>query len=223
MADIFRELEDEVRRDQALDAWKKYRGLVIGLAVLAVLATAAWRGWEYYRRQQAEASGARFQAALEASRAGNAEEADKLLQEIEKDGTPGYRKLARIRNAASLAALDRGKGVGAYDALMADPNLSLALRDLARLRAALLLADSASRDELKARLEPLLTPGNIWAPNAREILGLAALRAGDFDAAGKFFDEVAADRGAPASLRQRVDIYLALVRAGPATSSAPPG
>ena len=223
MADIFRELEDEVRRDQALDVWKKYRGLVIGLAILVVLATAGWRAWRAYHDQQAQASGARFQAALEASRADNPEKANRLLQEIEKDGTAGYRKLARFRDAASLAALDRDKGVLAYDALIADTDLPPVSRDLARLRAALLQADTASRDELKARLEPLLAPGNVWASNAREMLGLAALKVGDFDAAGKFFDEIITDRAAPAALRQRVELYLALVRGGPVTPSAPPG
>jgi hypothetical protein len=215
MADIFRELEDEVRRDQALDAWKKYRGLIIGLAVVLVLATAGWRGWAYYTEQQAQAAGARFQAAIEASRGDKPEDANTLLQEIEKTGTAGYRKLARFRDAAAQATLDRDKGVAAYDALIADASLDPVMRDLARLRAALLLADSASREELRTRLEPLLAPGNVWGPNARELLGLAALKARDFESAGKLFDEIVTDKTAPGALRQRIDVYLALVRGGP--------
>lgn len=215
MADIFRELEDEVRRDRALETWKKYQAWIIAAAVLIVFAAAGWRGYGAYREQQAQQSGARFQEAIEAARADKTEDANALLQGIETDGTAGYRILARFRDAAVLATLDRDKGVAAYDALIGDAALAPALRDVARLRAGLLLADSLGREALQARLEPLLAPGNVFGPNARELLGLAALKAGDYEAAGRFFDEIVADRTAPAALRQRVDIYLAVVRGGP--------
>jgi hypothetical protein len=215
MADFFRELEDEVRRDRALDVWKKYQGLIIGVAVLVVLAAIGWRGWQYSKEQQAQQAGARYQAAIEAARGDHPEEALALLQEIEKDGPVGYRQLARFRDAAAQAVPDRDKGVSAYEALAADATLTPLMRDLARLRAALLLADTASRDELKTRLEPLLAPGHVFGGNARELLGLAALKQGDFDGAGRLFDEIVTDRSTPAAQRQRVDIYLALVRGGP--------
>ncbi len=40
MADIFREIDEEVRRDRAAELWKKYGWLLTGLAVLAVAAMA---------------------------------------------------------------------------------------------------------------------------------------------------------------------------------------
>ena len=56
MSDIFQEVDEEVRRDKAAEFWKKYQNLIIGAAVLIVLATA---GYRYYdnRRLAAEASG----------------------------------------------------------------------------------------------------------------------------------------------------------------------
>jgi len=56
----------------------------------------------------------------------------------------------------------------------------------------------------------------VWRHSARELLGLAALKAGDYEAAGRWFDQIASDREAPPALRQRVNIYLELVRSGPA-------
>jgi hypothetical protein len=43
MADIFREIDEDVRRDRAIDFWKRHGNLIIGLALLAVLATAGWK------------------------------------------------------------------------------------------------------------------------------------------------------------------------------------
>ncbi len=54
MADIFREVDEEVRRDKAAEFWKKYQNWIIGAAVLIILATGGWRYIEYQRRVAAE-------------------------------------------------------------------------------------------------------------------------------------------------------------------------
>jgi hypothetical protein len=215
MADIFREIEEEVRRDQALDFWKKYQNPIIGIALAVVAATAGYSGYRYFQERAAQEAGAKFQAAVEAARENNNEEANKLLDEVMNHGTAGYKKLARFRDAAAVGATDPEQGVKAYEAMQADKSLGPLLQDLARLRAAVLVADTASREDLTARLQPLVQPGNPWAANAREILGLAALKAGDTETAGKIFDEIVTDRAAPAPLKQRAEVYLALVRGGP--------
>lgn len=215
MADIFREIEDDVRRDKAADIWKKHGPLLVGIAVLIVLATAGWRTWAYFENKRAEAAGARFEAAIEASRAGDSAKAEEDFAAIAKDAPSGYERLARFREAAESARTDPSKGIKAYEVLSADAAQPQILRDLARLRAALLAVDIEPREALKSRLDPLLVAGNPWGPNARELLGLAALKAGDYEGAGKLFDEIIVDRNAPPSLRQRADLLLGLVRSGP--------
>jgi hypothetical protein len=215
MADIFREIEDDVRRDKAADVWKKHGPLLVGLAVLIVLATAGWRAWVHYEDKRAEDAGARFEAAIEASRSGDIAKAEQDFAAIAKDAPAGYERLARFREAAENARIDPAKGIKAYEVLATDTAQPQILRDLARLREALLAVDSEPHDALKTRLDPLLVAGNPWGPNARELLGLAALKAGDYEAAGKLFDAIIVDRTAPPSLRQRADLLLGLVRSGP--------
>ncbi|MHB2169251.1 tetratricopeptide repeat protein [Alsobacter sp. R-9] len=215
MADIFREIDEDVRRDRAVEFWKKYGNVVIALALLAVAGTAGWRGWVYWQTKQSEAAGARYEAAIERVKAGNAAEAEADLKSLASSGPKGYEQLSRLVLAAEQGKSDPEAGVKAYDALVADGGLPQLLRDIARLRAALLLADTASPADLKTRLDPLLVQGNAFAGNARELLGLAALKAGDYEGAGKWFDAIVTDREAPASLRQRADLLLAIVRAGP--------
>ncbi|PSC06368.1 hypothetical protein SLNSH_03530 [Alsobacter soli] len=215
MADIFREIDEDVRRDRAIEFWKKHGNKLIGLAFLAVAATAGWRIYDYNQTQRAEAAGARFEHAIELSRAGDTDEAEKEFAAIAKDSTAGYEKLARFREAAEQAKQSPAEGIKTYDALAGDSSVAPVLRDLARLRAAMLAVDTSSMDELKSRLQPLLASGSAWGANARELLGLAALKAGDYDAAGKAFDEIITDRTAPPSLKQRADLLLGIVRSGP--------
>ncbi len=215
MADIFREVEEDVRRDKALAFWKKYGNVLIALALLAVAGTAGWRGWVYWQTKQSQAAGARYEQAIEAARAGRAEEAEKDLQALTSGVPKGYELLARLRLAAETGKNSVEGGLKAYDAIAADSSVPALLRDIARLRAAMLAADTSSAAELKTRVDPLLAPGAAFGANARELLGLAALKAGDYEAAGKWFDEIIVDQSAPASLRQRADLMLAIVRAGP--------
>ncbi|MCZ8106621.1 MAG: tetratricopeptide repeat protein [Alsobacter sp.] len=215
MADIFREVEEDVRRDRALAFWKKYGNVLIALALLAVAGTAAWRGWVYWQTKQSEAAGARYEQAIEDSKAGRSEEADKELQALASGGARGYEQLSRLRLAAELGKSDLQAALKAYDGIVADTGFSTLMRDIARLRAGMLVADTAPLAELKTRLDPLLAPGSALGANARELLGLAALKAGDYEAAGKWLDEIITDQAAPASLRQRADLLLAIVRAGP--------
>ena len=48
MADIFREVEEELRRDRAEELWKKYGRYVIALAALVILAVGGVQGWRAY-------------------------------------------------------------------------------------------------------------------------------------------------------------------------------
>jgi hypothetical protein len=214
MSDIFREIEEEVRRDRTLDLVKKYQNLFIGVALVIVLGTAGWRFWQHQEQQKAEAAGARFEQALEDIRGGRTQEADQILRDLAQTGPAGYGLLARLREAGELGRTDPKKAIAAYQALMADNNLPPILRDVARLRAATLMANSATLDELRAQVQPLLTMGELGGM-ARELIGLSLLKAGQYEAAGKIFDEILTDPNAPPSLKSRVDLYLGLVKSGP--------
>ncbi|MBL8587501.1 MAG: tetratricopeptide repeat protein [Methylobacteriaceae bacterium] len=218
MADIFREVDEDVRREKAAAFWEKHQTLILGVAVAIVLATAGWRAWDYKRTRDAEAAGAQYEAALELDRQGKAAEAEKAFSDIAAKGPPGYALLARLRGAAEIAKRDRPEAVRLYDAIGEDAGVEPLLRDLARLRAAFLRADEADAAEFARRLEPLAEAGRPFRSSARELIGAKALQAGDFDRAAKYLDMIVVDSAAPPSLRQRAELLLGLVRAGKPTS-----
>lgn len=214
MDQFIREVDEEYRRDQVARIWQRYGALILGLAILLVAVVGGWRYWQHAEGQRAEAAASRFQSALDLSRDGKADEAEKALATLAADGPSGYRLLARFRLAAEEGLRSAEAGAKSYDGLAADGSVPGSLQDLARLRAAMLRLDTAPSAGA-TELERIAAPTNPWRHTARELLGLAALKRGDFEAAGRWFDQIAADREAPQGLRGRLEIYTALVAGGP--------
>jgi hypothetical protein len=214
--EFIREVDEEYRRDQIAAIWKRYNGVIVGLAILVVAAVGGWRYWQHMQDTRSQAAAVRYQEALQLSaEPAKSDEAEKVLENLAKDAPEGYALLTRFRLAAELGVGDPEDGAKAFDALAADPGLEARWRDLARLRAAMLRLDTADPAAIRQALEPLAAPTNPWRHSTRELLGLSGLKSGDMDYAGRWFDQIAADRDTPAGLRQRLEIYTALVAGGP--------
>jgi hypothetical protein len=89
MSDIFREIDEEVRRDKAAAVFKKYGNVFIAIAVLAVAGVAGWQFWQQQERKKAEAVGAKFEEAMRASRDNNASAAEATLTELAANAPAG--------------------------------------------------------------------------------------------------------------------------------------
>ena len=214
MADIFHEVDEEVRRERLQKLWERYSIHIIVLAVLIVAGVAGWRGYQWWQDKQAGVAGAKFEAALSLSGKGKHTEAEQAFAEIAAKAPAGYAMLARFRAAAELARSKPTEAVKAYDKLAADGALSQTLRDLANLRAGLLLADTAPLAELQKRLDPLTQSGRTFRASARELLALSAWRHGDLKTAKHYLDLVEGDPQTPPGTRARAQVLSALIAAG---------
>ena len=54
---FIREVEEELRSDRLKGFWDRFGTYIIAAAVIVVIATAAWTGYEYYTESRANASG----------------------------------------------------------------------------------------------------------------------------------------------------------------------
>ena len=210
MSDIFQEVDEEVRREQLKKLWDRYGILVVIAAVLVVAGIGAWRGYQWWEAKKAAEAGAAFEAASTLAETGKHSEAEAAFAKVAVDGTAGYRHLARLREAAELAQGDAKAAVAVYDKIAADGSVGPVLQDLAALRAGALLLDTASFAEARQRLEPLTGDDRTFRHTARELLVLAAWRAGDSTAAKRWFDMIIADVQTPAATRSRVEMLMAL-------------
>jgi hypothetical protein len=210
VSDIFDEVDEAVRREQFTKLWERYGVLFIALAVAVVLGVAGWRGYDYWRTKKAAESGAQFVSAAILSEQGKHDEAEKAFAALATQGSTGYRVLARLREAAELADRDPKAAVATYDDIAASSATGQPLKDLAALRAAMLLVDSAPQAEVTKRLEPLAAAEAPFRHSAREMLAFAAWKAGDTVAMRKWTQIIRDDPETPPSVRERVDVLMAL-------------
>lgn len=210
MADIFNEIDEDIRRERLAQLWKRYGPYVVAAGIVMLACIGAWRGYEWWEAKKAAEAGSAFEAASALADEGKHDEAAAAFAKLAAEGTSGYRVLARIREAALQAQHDPSAAVAAYDALAADASLGRTLQDLAAIRAALIRVDSAPYPELQSRLEPLAGPGGAFRHTARELLALSAWRAGDSAAAKRWIDAVINDPETPSSTRSRVEVLSAL-------------
>jgi hypothetical protein len=221
MSDIFKEIEQEIRRDDALELWRKYQIPVYALAVLIVIGVAAWRYWDYRREQAAQARGGRYEAALQLGRDGKTAQAIAALKSMVGD-PGGYGLLARFSVADAQAATDPKGAAAAYDAIARDAATPPAMRNLARLRAALIYADDADSKEAERRLQDLAGPSDPFHASAREQLAVLALKRQDTAAAGRWLDMIVSDPTSPPAVRARAESLEGLVSgAAPKQPAAP--
>lgn len=210
---FIREVNDEIRREQAQALWDRFGPAILGLAILVVLGTAAFVGYRYWDETRANRSGDAFSQALKLANDGKSDEALTALEQLERDGYGAYPLLARMR-AATVKA-DKGDfaaAVADFDGVAADNAIPQGIRDMARLRAALLLVDHGSFADVSSRVEALTADNNTLRHTAREALGLAAWKEGKTQDALKLFDQIAADDGAPRNARQRATLMSELIR-----------
>jgi hypothetical protein len=209
---LFREVDEEVRRQKLQDLWTRWGNVFIAFSVVIILGVAGFKGWQYWQARQAEEAARGYFAALALAEAGKADEAAKRFAEVAAGRHRGYALLARLNLAAEDAAAGRrDEAVKIYDDIAASQSADPNLRIAARLRAALLLLDTAPREEIVRRVGDLNTPDNVWRNEAREMLALAAYRAKDFTGADRLMNDVLLDQEAPQSLRQRAQIMISLL------------
>ena len=210
MADIFHEIDEDLRRERFSRIWSRYGIYIIGFAVLIVVGVGAWRGYEWWQLKEQQASGAKFESGLELGTEGKNAEAEAAFAALEKDGTNGYRILSRFRSAVELAKTDRAAAIKDYDALALDAGVGHLMRDVAKVRAALLLVDTAPLADIEARMNPLNTLDGAFRHSAREIIGLSQYKAGNFKDAVATFDAIMNDSQTPPGLRRRAELMRGL-------------
>jgi hypothetical protein len=213
VADIFHEVDEEVRREQLKRLWDRYSIYLIALAVLIVAGIAGWRGYEYWVAKRAAAAGTAFEAAVTLNEQAKYAEAEAAFVKVAADAPEGYRVLARMRAAGALAQIKPADAIKAYDELAADTSLGTTWQDLAAVRAGMLLVDTASLADMRRRLDPLAEPTRSFRHTARELLALSAWRNHDLAAAKRYLDMIATDAESPIGTRARADVLSGLIAA----------
>jgi hypothetical protein len=203
--DIIREIEDDLRSDKLKRLWRRYHVVVYGAAVLLVLAVAGYQVWQHLEATRRAAESARYAQAMALAERGDVAGAGQAFAALGRDaGAGGYGTLARLYDADLRARQgDIDGALQGYDAVAADSGVERRLRDLALLLGAQFRVDRDDVASLTQRLQPLLAEDNTWRFSARELIAVAALRAGDLAAARTDLARLSDDAAAPPGIRAR--------------------
>lgn len=207
MSDIFREIDEELRRDSLQQLWQHYGKYIIGLAVVIVIATAGVMGWRSYQDRQAAASGTQYAAALDLQRQGKASDAAAAFAEVAQHSASGLAVLARFEEAASKVKAGDAAGAEAlYDQLAADGSVTPEFHDAATVLAARYGLDKGDPKAVIAKLQPLAAGTSPWHALAAETIALAELKAGDTAKAKADFEALAKDGSVSQSIKERATV-----------------
>ncbi|NYZ11936.1 tetratricopeptide repeat protein [Azospirillum sp. RWY-5-1] len=211
MSDIFREVDEDLRRDRVQSLAKRYGGVAVAVAFVVVAGTAGYTGWKHWRQSQREDATQRLTLAMEQAVQAPAQGVTALTSFTEAAAPADLATLARL-NAAALQ-VQQGKPAEAaalYDSVANDASARTVYRELATLMSVMQQLGTGDPGQLQARLQPLTADTNPWRHSAREMTALLAARAGDREKARTLFTQLADDPTAPAGVRTRAGELAAL-------------
>jgi hypothetical protein len=203
VSEIFREIDEELRRDNLLKLWSRYGRYVIAGAALLLLIAGGIAAWRAHQVSERLAQSARYSTALSLAREGKEADAARAFGDIGRENG-GYAGLAAFEEAQLQAKAGDEKGaIATYDRIAVAADFDKELRDLAVLLSVMHGLPEGEPKALIERLEPLTAIGNPWRPTALELTAAARLKSGDQPAALEIYQKLADDLAAPQGLRAR--------------------
>lgn len=141
MNEIFREIEEDIRRDQMSKIWKKYGSWLLTIILAIILLTVILVWWRQQQENRQYERAIIYQNAQEIIASGNPINAeDLLLSLIKEEG--GYSMLARFELAA--LRVKSGKletAINIYNGISEDQGVYYPYRQLSMIKHALLLIE----------------------------------------------------------------------------------
>ena len=226
---FYREVDEELRRDQMLGYWKRYGKLVIAAVILFIAAIGGVIWWMNHRELQAGDRGQTLITAFDDVQAGRPAAAQKKLDELANSGVEGYRAASLLTQADMASDANQpDKAVALFKQIADDSSLAQPYRDLATVRMTALQYDKLPPQQVISRLKPLAVSGAPWFGSAGEMVASAYLKLNRPQDAAKLFAAIAKDKKVPDSIRSRAmqmagSLGVDAVQDSPATGATQEG
>jgi hypothetical protein len=216
LADLFEEVEEQLRSDRYRSFALKALPWALGLAAAVLIGFLAWWGWSAYHDKQIGQASQQYAAGLDALGQGDTGQATRLFAEASKSPARGYKSLALMQlGGLQLGQTHTAAAVGYFDQA-ADAAPDPVIGDAARLKAAFALLDTAPYKDVEARLTPLMQDERPYRVQAREALAFAKLMAGNTAGARGDFVIISGMLDAPEGARARAKAAIGLIDSGSA-------
>ena len=201
---FYREVDEELRRDQMKTYWERFGKLVIAGVVLLLAMIGGFIWWQNQKEVKAGERSETLVAAFDDVAAGRRTAALPKLDEVAKSGSGGHRAAALLTKAD--VAIESGdlKGAAAtFKQVADDGGLAQPYRDLALVRMTAVELDTLPPQAVIDRLKGLAVAGNPWFGSAGEMVALSYLKLNKPQQAAGVFAAMAKDKKLPDTLRSR--------------------
>lgn len=219
MADIFQEVDEELRKDRYQVWLRKYGPWVLGAAIVIIAVVGGWQFWESWSESRRNTASDTYNSAAQLVEGERWDEAGVALDDISENGPDGYATLALMqRGAVALEAGDNEAARGFFERAAARSPDPL-VRDLATLKAALAGYESYSADDLANRLGRIAGGDNAMRHLASELIAAKAMDEADYETARSEYESIVFALDAPDGVRARASAALAVLnRVAPETA-----
>ena len=209
MADLFQEIDEELRQDKASKLWSIYGKYIISVVIIVIGSVAGYRFWQQDQIAKGEKASVIYESAMALGSSGDIQGAIKLLSNPEISETPAYLALAKMQKANfAIKIKDVEASMLTFKDIMEDDATPLFIRDLANFNyiSVGLKAQAGVMDVSK--LDTLIQTDNPWRFIAKEFRVSRALENGNITLARTLLSELADDENAPIRLRGRMTEVL---------------
>jgi len=201
---FYREVDEELRRDQMKSYWERFGKLVIAGILLVLAAIGGFIWWQNQKQVKAGERGEQLISAFDDIAARRKAAADVKLEALAKSGSEGHRAAALLTKAdLAVEARDLKGAAAIFKQIADDGDLALPYRDLALVRMTAVEFDTLPPQAVVDRLKGLAVAGNPWFGSAGEMVAISYVRLNKPKQAAALFAGMAKDKKLPDTLRSR--------------------
>ncbi|MCZ2328445.1 tetratricopeptide repeat protein [Bartonella sp. F02] len=208
------EVNAEFRQEKVLSFWKRYGFLIITGIIIFVSAVIVYQVYHHMQMNKAGRVSDTLIESFDLADSRRFDEAMKQLEKVKESDFGVYPFLARLREASLL--MEQGaaeKSVEVFDVVAADEKAPQILRKVAQIRAAYILVDIGTFEDVKKRVGNMANDIDFMRMSAREALGLAAYKENKIDEALYYFRKISEENALELKITDRAKIMLEFIQA----------
>ena len=209
MADLFQEIDDELRQDKASSLWKLYGKYVVAVAIIIITCVGGYKFWQQKQLDNGEKASIAYEAALARSASGDFKGAIDQLNEEELGLVRGYAALSQMQKAnLAMKIKDFEAALITYKNIAENDDYPQSIKEWASFRHVAVRVEKHIDPNASADLDTLIATDSPWRFLAKEIKAVKEIETGNNSGAKAIFSELADDENAPERLRVRAAEFL---------------
>ena len=213
MADLFQEIDDELRQDKASRMWRVYGKYVVAAAIVIIISVGGYKFWQQKQLDDGEKASIAYEAALARSASGDHKGAIDRLNQEEIGTVAGYAALSQMQKAnLAMKIKDFEAALITFKDIAENDNYPQSIKEWASFRHAAVSVEKQIGTNAPADLDSLIATDSPWRFLAKEIKAIKEIETGNKSGAKAIFSELADDENAPERLRLRAAEFLKILQ-----------